>query len=51
MRAFISKESKRIKKMKSISKEVDEIISTELIDPHTGIKGKKTRKRMNLWKI
>jgi hypothetical protein len=37
--------------MKSITQEVKDIIALELIDPHTGILGKKTRKRMNQWKI
>ena len=37
--------------MKSITSEVNKIIALELIDPHTGIVGKKTRKRMNQWKI
>lgn len=48
---FIACESKRIKKLKSITSEVNQIIALELIDPHTGIVGKKTRKRMNQWKI
>ena len=33
--------------MKFITEEVQNIIDLELIDPHTGIVGKKTRKRMN----
>ena len=50
VRLYIQKESKRIRKLKSITQEVKDIIELELIDPHTGILGKKTRKRMNQWK-
>jgi hypothetical protein len=48
---YIQTEFKRIRKMKSITQEVDQIISMELIDPSSGIPGKLTRKRMNSQKI
>lgn len=51
LKIFIASESKRIRKLKNITQEVNKIIALELIDPHTGIIGKKTRKRMNQWKI